>query len=435
MSKQDLPLSPVGMATLLPHAAQRVRHIEQLVMTCLDRWGYQEVIPPSFEYLDVLSAGLEPEVLEKCYKFVDRSTGRILLLRPDVTAQIAKIVALGLAGPALPLRLCYRTTVFRYEPEHAGREREIFQLGAELIGLDGAGADAEIIALAADCLKQLGLQAFKISLGHVAFFKALLAASGLSREGRKRAEHAAARKDLTWLEEILQEERVEKNRARAILKAPGLYGGEAVLEEGRALAGRDARLRATLDRLQQVYGVLASGGLRSHVLLDLGEFRGFDYYDGIVFDLFVDGIGSELGGGGRYNHLIGQFGRDVPSTGFALDVDRLFLAVEQRGNGFPAERARVLLLASPSQHQTLFRVAQQLRASGIPVIQETVTMGRSKVLPFARRHGQRLNVSATVMLGPGRPGADDAVVLTAGSTSPETVKVKDLVTYLNREHD
>ncbi len=431
MSKQDRPLSPVGMATLLPHAAQRVRHIEQLVLSCLDRWGYREIIPPSFEYLDVLSAGLEPELLEKCYKFVDRSTGRILLLRPDVTAQIAKIVAMGMAGPALPLRLCYRTTVFRYEPEHAGREREIFQLGAELIGLDDVASDAEIVALAADCLKQLGLHTFKISVGHVAFFKALLAAAGLSRDGRKRAEHAAARKDLSWLEEILSEERVTKARAQAILKAPGLFGGKDVLERGRALAGRDARLLAILDRLQQAYGVLTSSGLTSHVLLDLGEFRGFDYYDGIVFDVFVDGIGSELGGGGRYNHLIGQFGREVPSTGFAFDVDRLFRAVEKLGNGFPPGAPQVLLLAFPAQHQALFKVAQQLRSAGLRVIQETLPVAPSKVIGFARKHGARMNVSAAVVLGFRRQASDDALVVVPGSSFSRTVKIKELAGYLN----
>ena len=97
----------------------------------------------------------------------------MLLLRPDVTAQIARIVAMGMVGSQMPLRLCYRTTVFRHEPEHAGREREIFQVGVELIGIDSVAADAEMIALMSDCLEQLGLHDFKISLGHVGFFKGL----------------------------------------------------------------------------------------------------------------------------------------------------------------------------------------------------------------------------------------------------------------------
>jgi len=111
------------MATILPRTAQRVRHLEAILLSTLGRWGYQEIIPPTFEYLDVLQAGLEPDLIEQGYKFSDRTTGRILLLRPDVTAQIARIVAMGMVGSQMPLRLCYRTTVFRHEPEHAGRER------------------------------------------------------------------------------------------------------------------------------------------------------------------------------------------------------------------------------------------------------------------------------------------------------------------------
>src|SRR5437867_6336907 len=324
MKKQERSLVPVGMATILPHAARRVRHLEETLLTTLGRWGYQDIIPPTFEYLDVPSAGLEPESIEKCYKSADRTTGRILLLRPDVTAQIARIVAMGRVGRNVPLRRCYRATVFRYEPEHAGRDREIFQVGAELIGLDDVASDSEIVALMVECLKQLGLPAFKISLGHVRFFKALLAKSGMSLYGQKRAEQAAARTDLPRLGGILCAERVPGKQARGILEAPGLYGRDEVLERGRVLAGRDRQLRATLERLTQVYRLLVWAGMRDHLLLDLGEFRGFDYYDGVVFDVFATGVGCELGGGGRYNHLIGRFGRDLPSTGFALDVDRLF---------------------------------------------------------------------------------------------------------------
>ncbi|MFM7841098.1 MAG: ATP phosphoribosyltransferase regulatory subunit, partial [Nitrospira sp.] len=219
----------------------------------MTRWGYQEIIPPTFEYLDVLSPGLEPDVIEQCYKFADRATGRMLLLRPDVTAQIARMVAMGMAGSAARHRLCYRTTVFRHAPEHAGREREIFQVGAELIGVDGVSADAEIIALMGSCLAQIGLTSFTVSLGHVGFFKTLLAKSGLSAEGQKRAEQAAARKDLPRLEEICAEEAVSRTLMRAILETPGLYGGIDVLERGRKLAGRDRALRAPLDRLAEVY--------------------------------------------------------------------------------------------------------------------------------------------------------------------------------------
>lgn len=317
-------LVPAGMATILPEAASRFRAIESDLIGVLAGRGYDEIILPTFEYLDVLAPGLEPELVEKCYKIPDRATGRLLLLRPDATAQIARTVAMGMMGDRLPLRLAYRTTVFRHEPEHAGRDREIFQVGAELIGADDPSSDREIIARLIECLRKLGLARFTVSLGHVGFFKRLLARAGLSGAGQKRAEQAAAKKDLPKLQEILRQEKISPRFARMIVEALELSGNADVIARGRRLAGNDRTLIESLDRLAHVYRLLSKAGYHDVLFLDLGEFRGFDYYDGIVFDVFAEGIGVELGGGGRYNHLIGRFGRQIPSTGFALNVDRVF---------------------------------------------------------------------------------------------------------------
>ena len=329
---QERSLIPVGMSTILPDAARRIRHLEQTLLAVLARGGYEEIILPMFEYFDVLAPGLESELIEKCYQFVDRATGRLMLLRPDATAQIARTIAMGMMGTKLPLRLCYRTSVFRYEREHAGRDREIFQVGGELIGVGGVAGDAEVLTLLLECLNRVGLSSFKVAVGHVGFFTALLDRSGLSTEGQKRVEQAAARKDMPLLENLLAQDGVTRSTARVILEALELCGGADVLARGRKLVGRDRTLLRPLDRLAQVYERLVSPGQQA-VLIDLGEFRGFEYYDGIVFDVFAPGIGAELGGGGRYDHLMGRFGRMAASTGFALDVDRLFRAIDLSGDG------------------------------------------------------------------------------------------------------
>ncbi len=331
---RERSLIPVGMSTILPEAARRIRHLEQTLLAVLAHGGYDEIILPMFEYLDVLAPGLESELIEKSYQLVDRTTGRLMLLRPDATAQIARTVAMGMMGARLPLRLCYRTSVFRYEREHAGRDREIFQVGAELIGVDGVAGDAEVLTLLLECLSRVGLSSFKVAVGHVGFFMALLVRSGLSSEGQKRVEQAAARKDMPLLEELLKRDGVSRSTGRVILEALELCGGPEVLARGRKLVGRDRNLLRPLDRLAHVYERLVSPG-RQAVLLDLGEFRGFEYYDGIVFDVFAPGIGAEVGGGGRYDHLMGRFGRTAASTGFALDVDRLFRAIDYTGGAMP----------------------------------------------------------------------------------------------------
>lgn len=352
---RERSLIPVGMSTILPDAARRIRRLEETLLGVLARGRYDEIILPMFEYLDVLAPGLEPEVIEKCYQLVDRTTGRLMLLRPDATAQIARTVAMGMMGERLPLRLCYRTSVFRYEREHAGRDREIFQVGAELIGVDGVAGDVEVLTLLLECLNQVGLSSFKVAVGHVGFFTAFLVRSGLSPEGQKRVELAAARKDMPLLEELLVRDGVPKPTAQVILEVLELCGGPEVLARGRKLVGRDRTLLAPLDRLAHVYEQL-DPTRRSSVLLDLGEFRGFEYYDGIVFDVFATGIGAELGGGGRYDHLMGRFGRTAASTGFALDVDRVFRAIDPSAELAPSastepEAGRLKRIAAPARRQ------------------------------------------------------------------------------------
>jgi ATP phosphoribosyltransferase regulatory subunit len=408
--KPPRSLIPIGTATLLPHTAQSVRRLEDQLLAHLSTWGYQEIILPTFEYLDVLAVGLAPEILEKCYKFADWASGRILVLRPDATAQIARMVAMGLGGADLPLRFSYRTTVFRYEPEHRGRDREVFQVGFELIGNDTPQSDAEVVTLLSGLLERIGLPEWKISLGHVGFFKALLAQSGLSPGGRKQAEVAAAHKDLPRLEQILENERLPRSMVRNILQVPERCGRDEVLEWGKRIAGKNSQLLKPLTRLAQVYRQLQATGVQDHILLDLGEFRGFDYYDGVVFDVFTSAFGSEIGGGGRYNHLVGRFGRDLPAIGLGLDLDRVFSALERGGhvggNGFKP----VLILSFPHQAKESFTLAQLLREAGVCVIEETIeksaktalgwlnTVARGRGMPYAILFEEKKSPTQSVLL-------------------------------------
>jgi ATP phosphoribosyltransferase regulatory subunit len=410
-SSRERSLVPVGMATILPHAAKQVRHLEAQLLAQVNHWGYDEIILPTFEYLDVLAPGLEPELIEHCYQFVDRTTGRTLLLRPDATAQIARTVAMGLTGTALPLRLSYRTSVFRYEPEHAGRGREIFQVGAELIGLDDVTSDSEVIGLMIECLRAVGLQSFKVSLGHVGFIQGLLMRSGLSAQGQKLAEQAVARKDLPRLEEILAGERISKTAARAIREAPELYGQEEVLTRAQILAAGDPALTAPLERLSQVYQVLCAAGYRESLLLDIGEFRGFDYYDGVVFDVFAEGMGAELGGGGRYDHLIGRFGRALPSTGFGLDVDRLFRTVSFPEEGTGSARVDYLVAGPRRAARLLTSVVAQLRRTCSRVVQQTLKGSDAALLSSAMTAGLAQQAAAVVVVGAPGIGHDDVLVI------------------------
>ena len=322
---------PQGVATFLPAAAGEKRAVEEVIFAVFAERGYREVIPPTFEYLDVLSPGLDEGLIEKSYKVVDRATGRILILRPDVTAQIARMVAMGMLDQPLPLRLCYSANVFRYEPEHAGRDREIFQIGIELIGPKGTAADVEPIMVASECLRRLGITAFTIAVGQGAFFNALLRHTGVSPSLQRGLREAAARKDIGRMEALLSGAGVRGRTAKALLAVPELFGRGEVLEAAARLAPRTEDCRRSLARLRDVWDRMTAAGLGEHLLVDMGEVRRMEYYTGLVFDIYAEGLGMEVGGGGRYDDLIGRYGRGIPSTGFAFDLDCLLRLRARQG--------------------------------------------------------------------------------------------------------
>ena len=412
-TENESSLLPKGMTVLLPEAAARQRAIERTALSVFRLWGYQEVIPPLFEYLDVLSKGLEPELIEKSYKFVDRSNGRVMILRPDVTPQIARMVALLMAEHPKPIRLCYSANVFRYEEEHAGREREILQIGAELIGPQDAETDAEVIALVVEVLKQLGLTQFRIAIGQIGFFKGLLQEMGVPEKEHLQIQKAVAGRDAARLVQILEGLAFEKEQVQKIVGLLELFGQEDVFDRARRLvktssfpsglggSGAQASLDA-LARLQEIYRLLKKYGLSDKLLVDLSEVRGFGYYSGMVFEVFAEGVGYELGGGGRYDHLIAQFGEDLPSTGFALHVDRLQRALNYPlkaadRSAVPALAADILLIDCGGNSGNGIRLCQMLRQKGLSVIRRVT---RRENIGADLEQSRLLKVAHAILLEP-----------------------------------
>jgi ATP phosphoribosyltransferase regulatory subunit len=199
--------------------------------------------------------------------------------------------------------------------------------------------------------------------------------------------------------------------ARAIREAPELYGQEEVLARGRVLAAGDPALAAPLERLAQVYQLLCAAGHRESLILDLGEFRGFDYYDGVVFDVFAEGMGAELGGGGRYDHLIGRFGKPLPSTGFGLDVDRLFRIVEFPDEGSASARVDYLVAAPRRATRRLTAVVAQLRRARVRVVQQTMKGSDAALVSAAVAAGLAQQAASVVVVGAPGTGHDEVLVV------------------------
>ncbi|HEX8691724.1 MAG TPA: ATP phosphoribosyltransferase regulatory subunit [Longimicrobium sp.] len=317
---------PPGSQDLLAGDVRRRRRIQGAWFGLAEAHGYQEVIPPTFEYEEVFTTSAGPELAARLIRFVDRD-GRLVALRADFTSAIARVVATRLASAPLPLRLSYAGKVYRQEPEGGGRRRELFQLGAELIGDAGAEADVEALRLVLSLLRALGLSEFQINLGDIRFVRPLFA--GLEPAAAEALRAAIDRKDRAALAAIARQADAPAAAARALVELPELIGRGGVLQRARSLASAPEAEEA-IGRLAAVDALLTPEE-RSRVVYDLGEIRGLGYYTGIQFEVFVAGVGRAVGFGGRYDGLLALYGLDRPAVGFALETDALADLLAEEG--------------------------------------------------------------------------------------------------------
>lgn len=297
---------------------RRRRRVQAAWFQLAEGRGYEEVIPPTFEYEEVFTLGGGPDLASRLLRFVD-GDGRLVALRADFTSSIARIAATKLAGAPHPLRLSYAGKVYRQAAEGGGERREVFQLGAELIGAVGAAADAEILRLAIETLRALGIDDFQINLGEMGFIRPLLA--DLPPDLVEMAREAIDRRDRATLKGLTRGAGVRPEVGQALEALPELIGRGEVLERARALAVTDDA-RASIDRLTEIDAALGPSE-RKRIVYDLGEIRGLGYYTGARFEVFVSGAGRAVGSGGRYDELFGLYGLDRPAVGFALETDAL----------------------------------------------------------------------------------------------------------------
>jgi len=331
---------PSGMRDLLPEEARQRRELENRLVDVFTGWGYQEVATPTLEFYDTLAVEMDAELDSQLYRFFDRD-GRLLVLRPDMTTPIARLVATRLRHFSLPLRLFYIANVFRYESPQAGRLREFAQAGVELVGWGEAQADAEVIALAVKALSQAGLRDFQISVGQIQLFNAFMEELRIPEARVRAVKSAVARKDLVALEHLLQEDPILNSHKEEIREVFDLRGGIEVLAKARHLL-KSSCFQQALSRLEEVYEHLVKLEVAEMVCLDLGLLRGFEYYTGIVFEGYTADLGFTICGGGRYDNLLGKFGYPCPATGFALGLDRLLLALSYQEERLKAKEGKEL---------------------------------------------------------------------------------------------
>jgi ATP phosphoribosyltransferase regulatory subunit len=385
---------PKGVRVYLPPQATLKREIESKLLAVFHRWGFQEIVTPTFEYYDVMALGMSEDFRDRTFKLTEQATGRVLVLRPDITPQIARVAATILKDYPKPLRFCYTSNVFRYTEPQVGRHREVYQAGVELIGLDLPEADVEMIAIAVESLMEVGLTEFKIAVSQVEFLRGLLEHLQLPKDSQKQLQVALHKKDGSALDRLMEVFRLEPRARDMLLALPNLFGGEEVLTHaGRVVNNR--RSERALHNLQSVYDMLKVYGLESFVLLDLSEIRGFDYYTGIVFEAFTANLGYEICIGGRYDQMIGRFGEDCPSTGFAIDTEKLHMALDRQGALQPRTHVDFLIMDFKPDKQDALRIAKELRRRGFWVARDIIRRDLAGSLLYA----QRMGIARGIILG------------------------------------
>jgi ATP phosphoribosyltransferase regulatory subunit len=416
----EAPL-PRGVADFLPEKADKFGYIEGKIRRVFELWGFRRIITPLLEFQDVLELGMGEDLKEKTFRFDDRQTGRLLAIPPDITPQVARIVATRMHGYPLPHRLYYSGRVLRHTELQSGRSREIFQAGVELIGLDSPEADAEMVAMAVETLQGLGLGDFKIDLGQVEFYRGIMAESGLTPRGKRALQEAITKKDSAAVRETLESEAVTDAVKEQISALPRLFGGRQVLDRAARVAGNDRSKRA-LDNIANVLDILDIYGVSDYLTIDLGEIRGLDYHTGLTFEGFVGGLGESVCGGGRYDGLTSKYGFASPATGFAFNILALLTALEKRPDVEASKTRDFLLFNLKDDRREVLEIAQCLRRKGFTTARDIIRRDFDNSLDYAGR----MNILRMMVIGGEYCAEDEVYIVRVADKKGTRVKKKEL---------
>ena len=358
--------TPYGTQDFLPSEAAALRAVEMKIAELFALFGYEQVVTPTMEYLETLTTSSGRAIEPHLFKMFDRNN-RTLALRHEMTTPIARLAVNRLKDSPLPLKLSYVANVFRFRQNQPGRQCEFHQAGVELLGVSNAFADAEVVALAAQALQATGLGDFKICLGQVDFAAGLTDA--LSPEIQSEIKSALERHDLVALDKLPVD--------ASLKDLPKLRGGAEILTVAKKLAQNERSQRA-LDNLTEIYRLLELYGVADKISFDLGLIRDFEYYTGMVFEAYAAGVGYSLAGGGRYDHMLKDFGVACPATGFALGIERILDARKFQGITEDSSAQKIFVGYAAGFENAAIRRATELRTSGKVVELSLTTQTRAQ---------------------------------------------------------
>lgn len=351
--------TPEGVRDICNIECGKKLSLENRLHKVLQLYGYHDIQTPTFEYFDVFRKEIGTIPSRELYKFFDKE-GNTLVLRPDITPSIARAAATLFKDEDIPIRLCYTGNTFVNHSSYQGRLRENTQMGAELIGVDSIEADAEMLAMVADCLTTIGLRDFQLSVGNVDFFQSLIEDAALNEEEEERVRELINNRNYFGLEEYLDGIQVKRSSKEALVALGDLYGGVEILAQARNFAPNSKGIKA-VRRLEQIYDMLKYYGAEQYIQFDFSMSGTYGYYTGIIFRGYTFGTGDAVVKGGRYDHLLEKFGKESPSIGFALVIDELMSALTRQHIRITYSRKNTLILYDKGMEKKAIRIASDFR--------------------------------------------------------------------------
>lgn len=320
--------TPVGVRDIYNDECYDKLLIQNRIHKIFKEYGYSDIQTPTFEFFDIFNKERGSVASKNMYKFFDRE-GNTLVLRPDMTPSIARASAKYFMDEEMPIRLCYVGNAFINNSEYQGKLKEFTQIGSELLGDNTSDADAEVIAMVIESLLKAGLTEFQIEIGQPEFFKGIVEKAGLDTDTIEELRELLENKKYFGVEDVLEKANVPQEDREVFLKFQEFVGSIEMIKLAKTLNIND-KSKAALERLEKLYSILVIYGYEKYISFDLSMLNMYQYYTGIVFKGYTYGTGDAIVTGGRYDNLLGQFGKNFAAIGFAVNLDQLMVALERQ---------------------------------------------------------------------------------------------------------
>lgn len=378
MSKLFMFEKPLGMRDTLPELYETKKQARNKMMQEIQAWGYQSIQTPTLEYFDTVGTASAISN-QQLFKLLDQQ-GHTLVLRPDMTAPIARVAASRMKGEGYPLRLAYDANVFRAQQREGGRPAEFEQVGVELIGDATSSADAEVIALMVAVLKSAGLENFSVAIGHVGFVNALFVDILGNEERANTLRRFLYEKNYVGYREHVKSLPLSSIDKQQLLNLLQLRGGQQIIADAREMT-ENRSARKAIEELDLLWSQLECYGVTDNIKIDLNIVSHMSYYTGVLFEGHAQNLGFSLCSGGRYDQLLEKFNRPTAATGFAIRLDRLIEALGGTQTAAPLS----LIIFSHERRQEAIELARSKREKGVRVVLQDIA-GIEDVDLFTKRY-------------------------------------------------